>query len=95
MRNPKPGEEINGTIGQKEIRGNSRYLNGVGVKGVYSWIPNSKGVFGSSRHPETEPTCARAPLASLPTPDSEEPFSFDTQRKTSYALTQKKGVLID
>jgi len=38
MRGPKPREEINGTIGQKEIRGNSRYLNGVGVKGVYSWI---------------------------------------------------------
>jgi len=38
MRDPKSGEEINGTIGQKEIRGNSRYLNGVGVKGVYSWI---------------------------------------------------------
>jgi len=36
MRDPKPGEEINGTIGQKEIRGNSRYPNGVGVKGVYS-----------------------------------------------------------
>ncbi len=61
MTDPKPGEEINGTIGQKEIRGNSRYLNGVGVKGVYSWIeqrswiPNSKEVFGSSGHPGTEP----------------------------------------
>jgi len=33
MRNPKPGEEINGTIGQDEIWGNSRTPNGVGATG--------------------------------------------------------------
>jgi len=41
MRNPKPGEEINGTICQNEIWGNSRYPNGVGVNGVHSWIGQS------------------------------------------------------
>jgi len=41
MRGPKPGEEINGTIGQDEILGNSRYPNDVGVNGVDTWIGQS------------------------------------------------------
>lgn len=41
MRNPKPGEVINGTIGQDEIWGNSRSPNGVGVNGVHPWIGKS------------------------------------------------------
>jgi len=41
MRGPKPGEEINGTIGQDDIWGNSRYPNGVGGNGVDSWIGQS------------------------------------------------------
>jgi len=45
MRGPKPGEEINGTIGQDEILGNARTSNGVGKNGVQlcieqsSWFP--------------------------------------------------------
>lgn len=41
MRDPKPGEEINGAIGQEGIRGNSRTHNDVGVNGVHSWIGQS------------------------------------------------------
>jgi hypothetical protein len=41
MRGPKPGEEIDRTIGQDGIRGNSRYPNGVGKNGVHSWIGQS------------------------------------------------------
>jgi len=46
MRNPKPEEEINGTIGQEGILGNSRYPNGVGGNGVDSWIGQSSWVPG-------------------------------------------------
>jgi len=41
MRGPKPGEEINGTIGQDEILGNARTSNGVGKNGVQLWIEQS------------------------------------------------------
>ena len=47
MRDPKPREELNGTIYQDDILGNSRSPNGVGKNGVHpwigqsSWIPNS------------------------------------------------------
>jgi hypothetical protein len=46
MRDPKPGEEINGTIGQDEILGKSRYPNGAGVNGVQAWIGQSSSVPG-------------------------------------------------
>ncbi len=41
MRGPKLGEEIDRTIGQEGIRGNSRRPNGVGKNGVHSWIGES------------------------------------------------------
>jgi len=49
MRGPKPRGKINGTIGQDEIRDNSRHPNDVGATGSYldwtkflvPWIPNS------------------------------------------------------
>jgi len=44
MRNPKPEEEINGTIGQEGILGNSRYPNGGGATGL---IPGSDKAPGS------------------------------------------------
>ena len=41
MRDYKPGEETNGTIGQDEIVGNPRTLNSVGANGLGSWIRRS------------------------------------------------------